>query len=174
MENTWRKARQDYWVGVVDAGCQEKLYVRVVVSPFRPLPDPLTHAPLPCLLIKAEGPWGDWGRRKHQRAGIIEPGVREGHKGRHGQHRHMQWEAQHRQVLEHCQDRGPKCLQWEELPGVATAGSRWPWSNDWGEEEESLRVDICSEGWSVKGGVGREELEGEAGLQGCRFVLKGW
>ena len=34
-------------------------------------------------------------------------------------------------------------------------------------------MDICSEGWSVKGGVGREELEGDAGLQGCGFVLKG-
>lgn len=55
---------------------------------------------------------------------------------------------------------------------MAAAGSRWPWSNDSGEEEESLRVDICSEGWSLKGGVGREELEGQAGLEGCGFVLK--
>lgn len=54
---------------------------------------------------------------------------------------------------------------------MAAAGSRWPWSNDSGEEEESLRVDICSEGWSLKGGVGREELEGQARLEGCGFVL---
>ena len=55
---------------------------------------------------------------------------------------------------------------------MAAAGSRWPWRNDWGEEEENPRVDICSESWPVKGGVGGEELEGEAGLEGYCFVLK--
>ena len=43
-----------------------------------------------------------------------------------------------------------------------------------GKEEENLRVGICSESWSVKGGGGREELEGEAGLEGCCFILKRW